>query len=224
MNKEKGKIIVIEGACDSIGKSTQFTKLCERIKNEGNVVINHHFPTYGTFQCALVEKYLNGELGQIKNLSPYLINSLYAIDRAITWNLKLNKLYDEGNYIIFDRYTTSSLIYQSALIEDEEEKIKFIDYIINYEYNLLGIKKPDKVVFLTAPFEVAMKLKKKRMDNEGVSNDIYERDIALMKKVYDSAIFLANYLSWDIVKCNDGDEMRSIDEIHEDVYRLVKNA
>ena len=44
-----------------------------------------------------------------------------------------------------------------------------------------------------------------------------------MKKVYDSAMFVADYLSFDKVQCNDGDKMRDKNDIHEDVYRLVQS-
>ena len=60
------------------------------------------------------------------------------------------------------------MIYQSALIENVEEKKKFIDYVSDYEYNKLGMKKPDIVIFLTAPFEIVNKLRKERPDNEGI--------------------------------------------------------
>ena len=40
----KGKLIVIEGACDGIGKSTQYKMLCDRLISEGNEVVSHHFP------------------------------------------------------------------------------------------------------------------------------------------------------------------------------------
>ena len=63
---------------------------------------------------------------------------------------------------------------------------------------------------------------KARNQNDGVVDDIYERDLELMKKVYENAMFIANYLSWDMVQCNDGSRMRSIDDIHEEVYSLVR--
>jgi len=86
---EKGKLIVVEGACDGIGKTTQFEMLCNRFQNEGQEIAHHHFPSYGTYQGLAVEKYLKGEYGQPSELSPYFVNSLYAIDRGITWNMYL---------------------------------------------------------------------------------------------------------------------------------------
>lgn len=217
-----GKLIVIEGACDGIGKSTQFELLNEQLIRDCYKVHNHHFPTYGTIQGALVEEYLKGNLGKKEEMSPYFIHMLYAADRAITWEKELKEQYENGKIILLDRYTTSSIIYQTALIEDIEERKKFINYVIDYEYNKLGIKEPDKTIFLSADFDVVTNLRKQRKANDGIENDIHERDIEFMKKVYDNALFCADYLGWDIVNCSDKERMKSIEEIHEEVYKLVK--
>lgn len=219
---EKGKLIVIEGACDGIGKSTQYHMLCNRLKKDGEKIAYHHFPSYGTYQGVPVEKYLKGEYGTTNELSPYFINSLYANDRGITWYTNLKNLYEQGYLILLDRYTTSSLIYQSALIEDVDKKKKFIDYVIDFEYSKIGIKEPDNVIFLHAPFDLVTKIRNARTQNEGIINDIHERDLEFMKKVYESAVFIADYLSWDQVECNDGNKMKKIDDIHKKVYSLVK--
>ena len=122
-----GKLIVIEGSCDGVGKSTQYKLLVDRlIKDNDNVVITHHFPSYGTYQGRPVEEYLRGNYGKISNLSPYFVNSLYAQDRAITWISGLKQEYEKGNIIVLDRYATSSLIYQSSSIEDDREREEFI--------------------------------------------------------------------------------------------------
>lgn len=219
---KKGKLIVVEGACDGIGKTTQYKMLCDHFRDDGISVVNHHFPSYGTLEGALVERYLKGEFGEVSKLSPYFVNSLYAVDRAVTWNTNLGKLYDDENTIILDRYTTSSLIYQSALIDNIEEKKKFIDYVSDFEYNKIGIKKPDNVIFLSAPFELVTKLRMDRKENEGITSDIHEGNFDFMKKVYDNALFVANYLSWNIIECSDNGQMRDIRDIHNDIYNLVK--
>ena len=120
----KGKLIVIEGACDGIGKTTQYNLLKEYLEKNGYSVCSHHFPTYDSKQGKLTEYYLNGDFGNPSDLSPYLVNSIYAVDRSITWNDKLKAAYDKGDIILLDRYTTSSLIYQaSALSQRSMSKI-----------------------------------------------------------------------------------------------------
>ena len=216
-----GKLIVVEGACDGIGKSTQYTLLKERLIKDGNNVVSHQFPSYGEYQGVPVEKYLKGEFGNIEDLSPYFINNLYAVDRAITWHSYLKKEY-QNSIILLDRYTTSSLIYQSALIDDIEKRKEFIDYVISFEYEKLGIKEPDLVIFLEAPYDLVKKLRNERKVNDGIQNDIHEKNDEFMRKVYENALFVADYLKFSKIKCNDGDHMRSIEDIHNDIYKLIK--
>lgn len=218
----KGKLIVMEGACDGIGKSTQFKLLGKHLQEDGTRIITHHFPSYNTPQGRPVEEYLSGNYGSPKELSPYFINSLYAMDRAITWNTELKEEYKQGSTILLDRYTTSSLIYQAALLPTIEEKKAFVDYVYDYEFNKLQIQKPDQIIFLEAPFEVVTNLREKRKANEGIENDIHERDLEFMRKVYDNAIFLADYLDWNIIHCCEEKQMKSIESIHKEVYQLVK--
>jgi dTMP kinase len=222
IGKTKNKLIVVEGACDGIGKSTQFQALCDHLKKDGEEVANHHFPSYGTPQGANVERYLRGEFGKPSEIDPKIVHSWYACDRAITWEQVLKPLYEQGQSIVLDRYTTSSIIYQSALFTDEQKKRDFIDYVVDYEYNKLGIKEPDSVIFLHAPFDLVTEIRNARKQNDGVQNDIHERDIEFMRKVYDNAMFVADYLNWDKVRCDDGESLRSIEDIHEDVYKLVR--
>lgn len=214
----KGKIIVIEGACDGIGKSTQYNLLKEKL---GDRVITHHFPSYDSYQGKGVEEYLKGNYGDVKELSPYFVNNLYAYDRGVTWQTILKDKYEDGYTILLDRYTTSSIIYQSCLIEDLEERKKFIDYVVDYEYNKLQIGRPDEVIFLTAPFDTVTKLRNERKVNDGVQNDIHEKDLDFMKKVYDNAVFVADYLDWNIINCVEDEKFKEKEEIHKDICKKL---
>lgn len=216
------KLYVVEGSGDGVGKSTQYELLKERFIQDGENVTTHHFPSYNTFHGEPVTRYLKGELGEIEDLSPYFINSLYGVDRAIAWNLFLKKQYLKGDIILLDRYTTSSLIYQMAVIDDVESKKDFIKYVEDFEYNKLGVKKPDKVIFLHVAFELTKKMLLQRKNNPGVVEDIHETDLDFLKIVYENSLFVAEYLGWDFVECAKDNELRGINDIHEDVYKLVK--
>ena len=219
---KQGKIIVIEGSCDGVGKTTQVEMLCDFFDKTGENYIDHHFPSYKTTQGALAEKYLKGEFGNFKNLSPYFINTLFAADRAITWEKDLKKEYEQGKIVLLDRYTTSSLIYQTALFDKLEDKKQFIDYVMEYEYNKLKIKEPDQVIFLTMPYSLAAEQIQKRNHNQGLVKDIHETNPDYLRKVYETSLFVADYLSWDIIECSKNGKTRSYEDIHFDIQDKVR--
>lgn len=218
---KKGKLIVIEGACDGIGKSTQSALLQDRLINDGYVVKKHHFPSYGTDQGKTVENYLKGKYGTLEDVGPYFINSLFAMDRAITWHTELKHSYESGEITLLDRYTTSSLIYQLANIESLEERKKIAEYVLDFEYNKLGIKVPDSIIFLTADFDLVTDLRNQRDPSNSVDGDIHEKNMIYMKKVYENAQYMAELFGWDKVTCSSNDEMFSKEDIHEKVYKKV---
>ena len=219
---EKGKLIVLEGCGDGIGKSTQLALLRDRLLYDGYEIYSHHFPSYGTYQAKPVEEYLYCKYGATEELSPYFINALYALDRAVTWYTELKEQYEQGKTILLDRYTTSSLIYQAALYKSYSDRRRFINYVLDYEYNKLGIQEPDMTLFLMAPWGLLNELRRKRAANDGIENDIHERNQEFLKKVYDNSMFMSEYLDWDTIKCNNNDQMRSIDSINDEIYTLVK--
>lgn len=216
------KLIVIEGAGDGVGKSTQYVLLRNSLIKEGYQITTHHFPSYDSPFARGVEDYLNGYFGNMEELPIYFINNLYSHDRAVMWHKELKYAYKAGNTLLLDRYTTSSLIYQTANLENVEDKKEFINYITDYEYNKLGIREPDQVIFLHAPFELLTEIRLKRTQNDGVINDIHEQNMEYMKKVYETSMFIADYLNWDKIDCSLCDKLRSIEDIHKDVYALVK--
>lgn len=213
---EKGKLIVIEGSCDGIGKTTQKDLLKSKLKKSGYNVLSHHFPSYGEPQAMLVEKYLKGELGDLKNNSPYFINTIYAIDRAIIYEQKLKKHIDDGEIVLLDRYTTSSLIYQGALMDNLDDRKEFINYVNEYEYQKLNIKEPDLVIFLKAPYECVQEFSKDR-----TNKDLHEQNDEYMKKVYDNANFIADYLNWSVINYVENGKLKTIDEINNEIIEII---
>lgn len=221
----KGKLIVIEGAVDGIGKSTQFALLRDELERASYKVLGHHFPSYGTPQGALVEAYLSGKLGSPSSLSPYLVNTLYAADRAITWQNELKCHLDSGGLVLLDRYTTSSLIYQSALFDTDREKLDFAEYISDYEYSRLGIPRPDAVLFLDAPFEAAEAQRCRRHENDGVANDVHEKDNTFLHRVWESAQLICDAQGWSRIRCTDDNgEMFTREKIHEDIMKVMREV
>lgn len=215
-----GKLIVIEGVSDGVGKTTQIKRLYEKLLNDGRAVIYHHFPSYGSIGASLVEAYLKGELGNRETIGAYAISSFYAMDRFCVYKNKLKQALDDDKIVLLDRYTTSNLIYQGSFFEGEE-KDKFLEYVSDYEYNKLGLKKPDLVIFLKVDKEVSDNLRKNR-DYDGIDGDINEKDQEFLDKVYDNSLYVANKYNFERVECSKNGELRSIEDISDEVYSLVK--
>lgn len=215
---ETGKLIVIEGSGDGIGKSTQVKLLTEKLAARGTPFYCHHFPSYGTVQGAPVSEYLKGNFGAPEALSPYFINNLYALDRAVTWYTDLRRRVEAGQTVILDRYVTSSLIYQSALIDDEEKKREFIRFVCDYEYDRLGVGRPDAVIFLHVPPDVSRSLRAARGGDGVIDGDVYESDGDLMRKIYENSVFVAGLLGWRRIECSRDGKMRSREDISDEVF------
>lgn len=214
-----GKIIVIEGACDGVGKSTQLTLLQKYL---GESCITHHFPTYGTPGASAIETFLRGDYGPKDEIPDELIQNMYALDRAILWQTKLKREYEAGKTLLLDRYTTSSLIYQTLKCPDDEAKKDRISQIKVHEYGYLKIGEPDLVIFLNGDFDTLTKLRLARLDNDGIQGDVYERDIETQRQIYNNAQFVSKYLRWYKVMVTEQDRMRSAEDIHADIKRLVR--
>lgn len=216
-----GEIIVIEGACDGVGKTTQSERLEQRLVNNGDKIITHHFHSREQDEGKLAENLLKGLYGDKSQYSAEWIHNLFAVDRQIVWATQLKKEYEAGKTLLLDRYITSTMIYQGAMKGDQEQLRKFIDYVTHQEYDIYQIQKPDTVIFLYADFDFAMEQKRLKALKDHTEKDLFEKDLDYMRKVYDTAMYVADYQGWDKIKCDEGDHMRSIEDIHEDVYRIV---
>ncbi len=212
------KLIVIEGVSDGVGKTTQIKELYNKLVESGKEVVYHHFPSYGSVGASLVEEYLKGNLGKREGIGPYAISSFYAMDRFYVYHNELKKALNEGKIVLLDRYTTSNLIYQGSFFEDKDE---FLDYVTDYEYNKLGLKKPDLVIFLKLDKSIAKELRKNR-DTDGVEGDINEKDTVFLDKVYDNSLYVADKYDFKVIECSKDGVLRSIDDISREVYSIVK--
>jgi len=173
-----GKLIVIEGT-DSSGKQTQAELLYEKYKKDGKNVMKVSFPNYESSSSAPVKMYLNGEFGEnVGEVNTYAVSTMYAVDRYASFKTIWEEFYNDGGIIISDRYTTSNMVHQASKIEDRDEKEKYLNWLIDLEYEKMAIPKPDMVVFLNMPTEVAYKLMEKRKNKITGEDkkDIHEND------------------------------------------------
>lgn len=221
---EQGKLFVIDGT-DGSGKQTQIQKLKERFDKEGIEYKAVSFPNYDSESSALVKMYLNGEFGDNpQQISPYIASTFYAADRYATFKKGYEEYYNNGGIILADRYTTANMVHQAGKIKDDTEREKFLNWLWDFEFNLYGLPVPNEVFFLNMPVEKSIELMKNRENKftHNVEKDIHESDENHLKDAYASACDVAKKYDWYEIKCVKDGKIRTIDDIHKEIYEEIK--
>lgn len=211
---------MLEGL-DGCGKSTQLELIVKALAERGLAVRLVSFPNYDSHSGRVVSDYLNGNIPCEGKVGAYAASSFYAADRYISFNTDWKKHYDSGEIIVCGRYTTSNAIYQMTKLADSERD-EFLNWLWDYEYEKLGLPRPDKVLFLDMPLEVSQRLLSVRYNGDEAKKDIHERNMDFMRKCRDSALYTAEKCGWDMICCSDGAEPLSIKHIHQRILASVE--
>lgn len=225
MNHRKGRLVVIDGT-DGSGKGTQ-TELILRYLDEHKIKNKYiDFPRYYTsFHGRMVGRYLSGEFGSLDSASPYLTSLFYALDR-LTARDEIVDWLEEGNTVVANRYTTSSMAFQTARIAKDKRE-EFLKWLYEMEYKEHKLPKEDLVIFLYVPVEISQKLieqKNKREYTKGQKKDINEANVAYQKEVLSLYLELSKkYSHWEVIKCVDSQgKMLTIEKVHAKVLAVLK--
>lgn len=214
----KGKLIVIEGL-DGSGKSTQIEVLKNKLK--GSNIHQIKLPDYDSPSCTLVKMYLGGEFGKNpEDVNAYAASAFYAVDRFANYKTKWKEFYDNGDIIISDRYTTSNAYHQANKLP-KEDRNSFFKWLEDFEYNLIAIPKPDVVIYLDMPVEISQKMMSARYEGDEGKKDIHEANVEYLLKCREAALEAAEAMDWKIIKCNDGDKPRTIEDIGDEIFAIV---
>ena len=216
-----GKLIVIEGL-DGSGKATQAWALAEALQAQGRDMMQITFPDYASDSSALVKMYLGGQFGSHPgDVNAYAASAFYSVDRFASYKMKWGEFYRKGGIVIADRYTTSNAVHQcSKLPQDQWDA--FLDWLFDFEYNKIGIPAPDSVIYLEVDPAVSRALMTGRYQGDEAKKDIHEKDTEYLARSQQAARHCAATLGWVTVACCQAGEMRTIQQIHEDVLRATK--
>lgn len=191
----------------------------------------------GNLVATPVDEYLHSQINIVGN--PRAVSHIYTQDRLLTWYM--DGYMEEGveclrsrviemckntgptnniPILLIDRYTQSSEIYQGVDMLDEEQD-KFCDWLEDYEYNILGLPKPDRVIYLDAPTEWVIKTVNERAKLIGFKKDIHEVDNDFLADVCVAGRKLSVYRDWDVYYTSDGKKWNDIIKITEDAYNAI---
>ena len=222
------KIFVIEGT-DGSGKHTQTELIYNKLIKEKRSVAKYSFPNYDNLSSGPVKEYLNGNISKnADDISAKAASLFYAVDRYITYKESIQKYYnDEKSIILFDRYTTSNMLHQGGKIlkaTNSYQKLdEYITWLENIEYNDLELPIPTQVFFLHMDVNFSIKLMNERCKEKNTKKDIHESDTFHLEMAEKSGLYIAKKYNWNIIECVKENKIRSIDDIHTEIYsKLTK--
>ncbi len=218
-----GKLIVIEGT-DGSGKSTQFRLLSEYLQQENVAFKRLVFPRYDQESSALIRMYLGGAFGtKPSDVNACAASAFYAVDRYASYKMDWGQWYEDGGVVISDRYTTSNAVHQASKVAPEERE-EFLHWLYDFEYHKLGLPRPDLIIYLDVPTDFTEKLLRHREQDTNTKADIHEQDMGYLATCRESGRAAAKYYGWQVISCVRDGEMRSIEDIHQEICRCVKTC
>ena len=215
-----GKLIVIEGT-DGSGKSTQFKRLTQRLTEENREFQKLVFPQYAEPSSALIRMYLAGEFGtKPTDVNAYAASAFFAVDRYASYKKVWGDFFENGGLIVSDRYTTSNAVHQASKMEGQEQK-DFLKWLYEFEYEKLGLPCPDLVLYLDVPTDFTEMMMRRREADTNTTADIHEQDLGYLATCRRTGKSAAEYYGWTVIQCVRDGKMRSIEDIHEEIYSHI---
>ena len=217
----KGKLIVFEGT-DGSGKATQTRLLTEELARRGIAARQLTFPRYDQDSSMLVRMYLGGAFGTDPNaVNPYAASTFYAVDRYASYVQDWGKWYENGGLVVTDRYTTSNAVHQAGKLPDGACQ-DYLRWLFRFEYDLMGLPRPDLVIYLDLPAELSAALRRQREQDTGAGADIHEADEQYLRRCRENALRVVDFDGWRRIDCSRGGALRTPEDIHREVWRLAE--
>lgn len=224
--QKKGKLIVIDGT-DGSGKKTQTALLIEHLQKNRHEIASIAFPQYGKKSAGLVEEYLNGKYGRPEEVNPYAASLFYALDR-FDLSIEIKKALEDGKTVVTDRYVDANAGHQGGKITDPEERKKFLHWLYEMEYRILGIPRPDFTIILHVPAGLGQTLARKKQQRlyieGGKTLDVHENDLGHLKAAEESYLWLAQRFPRDhrVIECVKRGKLLSPEQIHIKVWNIIQ--
>lgn len=215
-----GELLVLDGL-DGSGKATQTALLADWLRGKGCALRQLTFPNYQSRSSELVKMYLAGEISQDPNaVNAYAAASFYACDRYINYKTDWEQDYLADTLILCDRYVSSNAVHQMVKL-DQSEWEGFLLWLDDYEYNKLGLPRPDQVLYLDMQPDVSQHLLRRRYTGDESRMDIHESNVSYLLHCRTAALFAAKRLGWTIIPCSDQQQPYPIEQIAQQIQQAI---
>jgi dTMP kinase len=220
-----GRLIAIEGI-DGSGKGTQLELIQKALSARGVAVHATNFPHYQSWFGSMVGQFLNGKFGGLETVDPHFAALLYAGDRFEA-KRELTDALAQGKLVLADRYIASNLAHQTGRVP-AAQRAEFIAWLEHLEYNIYGLPREDRVIYLRVPPAHAQALVAQKVARSYTTakQDIQESSLRHLQdaaEMYDS---LAKRPLWATIECVERttNTMRTAESISADLLDLVEST
>ncbi len=133
------------------------------------------------------------------------------------------EFYLKGGIIIADRYTTSNMIHQAAKIKEVQAKDKFLNWLWDFEFEKFNLPVPDCVIFLDMPPKCSKSLMETRNNKftGEKEKDIHENNYEYLLESYNNSKYISEKYGWNRIECTNEDKIKSIDQINDDIIKVI---
>lgn len=213
--RPQSRFIVFDGS-DGSGKQTQVALLADFLRDKGRDVLTLDFPRYkDNFHGRILKAALQGQFGNFLEVDPYVASFLYTADRFESAG-EIERHLAGGGIVVADRFTTANMIHQGGKFADPVDRDRYLYWMCELEFKHLMFPKPNAVVFLKVPVEISLKLLE---DKKG--KDQAEESIPYLEKSLACGEVLAKKFDWTVVDCSSGGEMRTREDIHQEIVERL---
>jgi dTMP kinase len=220
-----GRLIAIEGI-DGSGKGTQLEMLQKLLRARGVQVHPTNFPHYQSWFGTMVGQFLNGKFGALDTVDPHFAALLYAGDRFEA-KRELTDALAQGKLVLVDRYIASNMAHQTGRVP-AAERDEFIRWLEHLEYNIYGLPREDRVIYLRVPPPLAQALvsRKAARSYTNAKQDIQESSLRHLQDAAEMYDQLAKRPSWTTIECVDHgtNTLRTPESIGAELLDLVDST
>jgi dTMP kinase len=125
--------------------------------------------------------------------------------------------------VLSDRYTTSNAVHQASK-QTGKDRETFLKWLYEFEYDKLGLPRPDLTIYLDVPTDFTEKMLRGREQATHTNADIHEKDMQYLATCRQCGRDAAAYYGWKVIQCVQDGQMRSIEDIHNEIYAAVQQC
>ena len=182
MAKLRGRFLTLEGG-EGAGKSTQGRRLKRRLEAMGLEVMLTREPG-GSPRAERIREVLLG--GEPKAYGPFAEGLLFAAARADHVDQTIGPALGRGAFVVCDRFTDSTRVYQGVLGEVSERVLASLERVA------LGVVTPDLTLVLDVPAKLGLARATERRQASGQAADRFETEgVAFHSRIREAFLAIA---------------------------------